>query len=457
MHGLPRLAVGTIQSGVDAVAVLWGLMDVLAERGVDSQHFLSRGCFVPLHGSPPGGGRSVRYLDSWLMAPDICRELFVHGSRTCDLALVEGHFSPTGGDTAEGDGTAARDGTAEEQPGGNLDALCEWLGLPRVVVLDVGRLDDCRLPTPPVGTRALILDGLPAARDFVRWQTRLESLWNIPVVGALPRCEHLRPAVHQLSGEAPPRALARELGRALADFLRLDRLLALAAERECDWPATNRLRAGAYLDDMVVAVAYDELFNCYFPDTLDLLELQGATLTTFSPLRDDRLPAEADVVYFGCGHPERAPAELGANRCLISSLAEHVFGGGRVYAEGGGLAYLCQEMIDEQGRPWPMAGILPAAARLAGQPPAPRPVEVTLAQGNWLGEGWSQLRGYVSGRWDVEPRGPLRRYAAQAGHELDLIGVQNAIASRIHLNFAAQPEFLQAFFVPHRLAAGEAV
>ncbi len=48
----------------------------------------------------------------------------------------------------------------------------------------------------------------------------------------------------------------------------------------------------------------DDAFHCYFPDTLDLLELRGATVCDFSPLRDERLPVDTDIVYFGCGRPD---------------------------------------------------------------------------------------------------------------------------------------------------------
>jgi len=132
-----------------------------------------------------------------------------------------------------------------------------------------------------------------------------------------------------------------------------------------------------------------------------------------------------------------------------------VLQGGRVYAEGGGLAYLCHELATPGGRRWPMVGVVPAVAHLVTSPPPPAPVEITLAQTNWLGEGWSQLRGYVNGRWRLEPTAPLVCFAAEDGHELDLVGAHQVIGSRIHLNFAAQPEFLQAFFAPHRLVGGD--
>ena len=72
--------------------------------------------------------------------------------------------------------------------------------------------------------------------------------------------------------------------------------------------------------------------------------MRGAVVVDFSPLRDERLPEGTDIVYLGCGHPEVYAAELSANHCMKLSLRNHIRSGGRIYAEGGGLAYLCQQM-----------------------------------------------------------------------------------------------------------------
>ncbi len=443
MPALPRLAVGVVQPHADALAMLWALAEVFERRGFHLQNYLSRSCFVARHGGTPLAA-SARHLDSWLMSPEVCREILVHGSRSCDFSVIEGRF-----DVARGQGDLG---------GGSLDELCRWLDLPRVVVLDVTDLDACRLPQRPAAD-ALLLDRVRDAAEFARLQTRLESLWGVPVLGGLERLQECRSAIGNFGlGQTPPRELCRALGDSLCGSLRLERLCGLATQRPFPEVTANRLSAGQRLAEVNVAVAYDEVFNCYFPDTLDLLELQGAEVRTFSPLHDECLPEGTDVVYLGCGHPENADARLAANQCMRASLCGHVFNGGRVYAEGGGLAYLC-ESIDlgdsagggagGSGRIVPMAGLLPAVARLRDDVPPPEPVEVTLAQGNWLGEGWSQLRGYLNRRWELTPTGPLTRYAAEEGHELDLVGTGQAVGSRIHLNFAAQPEFLRAFFAPH--------
>ena len=163
-----------------------------------------------------------------------------------------------------------------------------------------------------------------------------------------------------------------------------------------------------------VAVAYDEVFSGYFPDTLDALEQRGVTVCDFSTLRDESLPVDCDLVYIGCGRMQRHATELSGNHCLLSALREHVCSGRRIYAEGSGLAYLCQALVFPDGRRVPMVGVLPAEAHLSPQPCSPRPIELTLAGGTWLGPAGVRLRGYVERSLAAgadRPAGQLRRRA----------------------------------------------
>jgi cobyrinic acid a,c-diamide synthase len=195
-------------------------------------------------------------------------------------------------------------------------------------------------------------------------------------------------------------------------------------------------------------VAYDDAFHGYFPDTLDMLEVRGATVRVFSPLRDECLPAGTDVVYLGCGRPHEHAAALAENHCLMMSLKQHICAGRRIYAEGGGLAYLCQHVELADGRHVPMTGALHAVARRNPQMAPPEPVELTLAVDSWLGTAGTHLRGYRNSNWKLEPTGCLTRYAVEPDGQLDLIGRHQVIGSRVHFNFAAQPALLGGFLQP---------
>jgi cobyrinic acid a,c-diamide synthase len=427
---LPRVAVGTIQPGADLRPALWALLEALRQQDLHVQSFLSRACFTGYVEEAAITGTRPRHLDSWLMSLAECRRAFVVGAASCDVAVVEGLFA-----------------AADSQPrGGRLDTLCQWLDLPRVVVLDVSQLQACRWPARPELVDGLLLDRVRDETELARVSTDIEALWGIPVLGAMEDLPGLRRAIAALpEGIRPPRSICHELGRSFFRHGHPQRVLKLAAERELEWSETWHSAACRFPSDVTVALAYDDAFHRYFPDALDGLESCGATIVDFSPLRDDRLPPGVDVVYLGCGHPERYAASLARNDCMKLALRNHVRNGGRVYAEGGGLAYLCQGMQTAGEDLQPMTGIFPAIAHHRPSVSGPAPAEVTLDRSTWLGRQGTVLRGYCNSAWDLEVVGDLAGCVAPPQPRYDLVGVSRAVGSRLHVNFAAQPDLLPGF------------
>ncbi len=432
MKKLARLAVGAVHADCAGHLTCWALLDALRRRGLKVQHFHARACFVPVNGALAATGLSSRHLDSWLMPPEICRELFRHSSADSDCAVVEGRFRTD----------------AADLPSASLETLCDWLDLARFAVLDVTNLCGCRLPPRPQAD-ALLLEGLASEAELLRVQTSLESLWGLPVLGGLPRLPMLEAAVRACPrGTAPPHHICRELGDRFLEYSRLNAILKLAERPPLPDAPPALFRPAGPPTARVVAVAYDDAFNCYFPDVLDLMEVRGAKVRDFSPLNSETLPPETDLVYLGCGHPERYAERLARNVCLLEDIRKHVRAGGRVYAEGGGLAYLCQELADERARNYPMVGIFPAVAARHAEPQPPRPIELTLAAANWLGPAGTRLRGYLNCNWQIRPLKALHGQVCEYGHAHDLIARYNALGSRVHLNFAALPDVFARLIQP---------
>ncbi len=456
MSFLPRLAVGSIQEEGDCRAVLWGLLDLFDRSGLRVQTFLSRGCLQRLEAATAITGMAPRHLDSWLMTAEACRERFLRAAQMANLSVVEGSFADGADYDDEGNPAGSR-----------LSTLCRWLGLPRLGVIDLSRMAGYELPTRKPDVDALLLDRVRSGCDFYRWQTIIESLWGIPVVGGLESAPALRSAIGQLeSRRPPPRELCDKLGDLMSPYTRPSQLLKLATNnswpgstsRSCTVTARETHLLACHLDrfepraeppvGLTVAIAYDDAFFGYCPDALDVLEQRGVTVRDFSPLRDESLPADADIVYIGCGRPDLHAEQLSENFCLMLALRDHVCSGKRIYAEGGGLAYLCQQLALPSGGRVPMTGILPAVAHANPEPPRPRPVELTLSKDHWLGHRGRRVRGYLSERWRLEPVGPISSCIAEPQHRLDLVERHQAVGSRVHLNLALQPALLQSFLRP---------
>jgi cobyrinic acid a,c-diamide synthase len=425
MNCVARVALGSINAHEDYRAVLWALLHAMEVGGVQVQGFHSQATFVETDGTLAITGRAQRHLDSWLMSPEHCREVLSHGMRGADLAVVEGHFG--------------------KQAGGSLDALSDWLDLPRWVIADASSSDPCLFPPRPDKVDGVFLFGLRDAGELARQAFRWETLWGVPVLGGLAACPHLLAILEHLPrGARPSRELCRALGESLVLRKELDTLLALA-DRPWIEPTPQLFRPAPRMSGLTVAVAFDGAFHGYFPDTLDLMELSGAKLVDFSPLHDEELPAGTDIVLLGGGYPERVAETLASNQCMIMALRRHARDGGRIYAEAGGAAYLCHQMELADGSRLPMCGLLPAIARCSSSPPQSTPTEITLASDCCLGRTGDRLRGYRASPWRLEPLAAMETLAQEPAARFDLVRHKNVIAGQLHLSLVAQPHLVESF------------
>lgn len=108
-----------------------------------------------------------------------------------------------------------------------------------------------------------------------------------------------------------------------------------------------------------IAIARDAAFAFVYPSNLEVLQALGATLTFFSPLADDPLPA-CDAVWLPGGYPELHAERLSACRRLPETLRAHIEADRPVWAECGGMLPLFEQMRHDE-RDWPMWGILPGS------------------------------------------------------------------------------------------------
>lgn len=432
MSSLPRLAVGSVQSDINYRPILWALLDVLQRSGVQVQSFMSQSRFAAHDGAHSVTGLCSRYLDSWLMSAEQCKQIFYVGARQCNFSVVDGTFDTSNGQLA----------------GGRLIDLCEWLDLPRIGVVHAGNLANCLLPTDRPAVDALFVDGVEGLEERYRWQTSLEALWGLPVIGALDTLPAVRGLISRLpNGCSPSSEICGVLGTSLMRHLDLQRLTDLANDRENPSHTKLPLPPDRTEHNLRVAVAFDKVFHHHFTDMLDMLEMSGLTIVDFSPLRDESLPSGTDIVYLGCGNPEFYADSLAANHCMHMSLRRHVRRGGPVYAEAAGIAFLCQYLRLPNGHTLPMAGVLPVDVQLQSTNKLPHPIELKLDKSCWLGRRHQVLRGYLDSTCTIEDSHQLAQLTKRSSHPFNLLGHRNVICSRLQLDFATQPKLLEAFYL----------
>jgi cobyrinic acid a,c-diamide synthase len=174
----------------------------------------------------------------------------------------------------------------------------------------------------------------------------------------------------------------------------------------------------------------------------------------FSPVADRRLPEGIDAVYIGGGYPEEMCAELSANEPMLESVRGFAKSGRPIYAECGGLMYLCRDLETVEGKRYPMAGLLPAGTKMHRGLQALSYVNVTLTEDSLWGRAGDAVRGHEfhHSTLTAKPIGTegWRSVYSMKKRRLDVPveeGFQNGsiLASYAHLHLASRPAALETF------------
>ncbi|UUZ80926.1 hypothetical protein LJK88_40200 [Paenibacillus sp. P26] len=229
----------------------------------------------------------------------------------------------------------------------------------------------------------------------------------------------------------------------MAETTDLERLLQLA---ECG--TVPRLEASPLFVPAAqpvrvrIAVARDAAFHFYYPENLELLELNGAELVYFSPLAGETLPQGAQGLYIGGGFPEEFADVLSGQEQVTRSLREAIRQGLPVLAECGGFMYLTEAIEDTRGGTYPMLGVLPGRVTMQTKLAALGYREVRGQQGNPLLPDGETARGhefhYSIYRCD-EPAPPAYETKGLRGTKPEGCLQGRITAGYTHLHFASNP------------------
>lgn len=406
------------RSGKTTVAM--GLCAALRARGLRVQPFKKGPDYIDPGWLTLAAGRACRNLDLFMMGEEAVRRSFLEASEDADLAVVEGAMGLFDGLDSAGSGSTAQ--------------LARLLGLPVVLLVDVSRMTRTAaavvrgLTGFEEGLRfaGVILNRVGSARQERLVREAVEGYAGLPVLGAVPRQpgaevpdRHLGlvPAVERAGAGVPAAGEAvREAARAVEEHVDLDRVLeaagaapggrarggqgrAAGVEPEGEAischggpPGRADRTAGAAGDGVPVGVVRDRVFSFYYPENLEALEAAGARLVFLDSLRDTSLP-EVYALYIGGGFPEVFAAELEANEGLRSSLRRAIAAGLPVYAECGGLMYLCRS-LSWRGERRRMVGAIPCDVQMADRPRGHGYVEAEVVGDNEYFPRGAVIRGH---------------------------------------------------------------
>ena len=364
---IPRILISAGASGSGKTTITSGLLRCLSNKGIATIAYKCGPDYIDPMFHKTVLGIPCRNLDLFFSSEGEVRTLMAESSSGYGVAVVEGvmgFYDGLGGSSAQA----------------SAYHVARTTGTPVILVVD-GR-----------GVSLTLAATIKGLIDFREGS-------NIAAV-IINRCskalfEHLKPIIESECGikalgyveNSPEMALeSRHLGLVTAGEIddlqaRID-AMASRLEASIDFDALLEIASSAEPIDFepsnveplatpegapCIAVAQDDAFCFYYEESLEHLRRLGARIVPFSPIADNKLPAEADALYIGGGYPELHAEELSNNLTMLESIRRVHRDGMPIFAECGGFMYLKERMADLDGREFEMVGILSGGAHYTGK------------------------------------------------------------------------------------------
>ena len=390
-------------------------------------------------------------LDSYFEAPEELRDKYSRLSKG-HLPVVEGvmgYFDGLGGSTTRASSWE----------------VAHILDLPAVLVVDArgasvslaavikGFLEFER----PMGSqiKAVIFNRIspmlyPRIRELVERET------GIRAAGFVPELDFLKVGSRHLGLVLPEeiaglREQMNRLGKCLEETIDWEFLAELGEEKEerdaLEEENTEASCTAAF--SFRLGIAMDEAFCFYYQDNLRLLERLGGELVYFSPIHDRSLPEQLDGLILGGGSPELYCEALSLNESMRESVKKAAEGGLPVLGECGGYLYLLEELEAEDGRIWPMTGVLKGKGYKKGKNSRFGYIGVEAEKDSLYLKPGEQIRGHEFHYWDcevLEEEWVMRAKKPVGNRSWPCIRIKNQVMAGFpHLFYPSCPAFAVRF------------
>ena len=379
---IPRIVIAATQSGAGKTMIVTGILAALKIRGLKVQSYKIGPDYIDPGYHSIASGRPSHNLDTWLIPEDKLKQIFIETSSNADIAVIEGVMGLYDG------GRNGISSTAE---------IAKLLDAPVILVIDAKSMGASaaaialgfREYDKDVKLAGVILNRIRSDNHKNMIETALNDV-NIKCLGAIRRDDNLNTPERHLgllpTTENETAELIKNIGEAINSQVNINSLIELAnSSSSLKSNDISSLRITHYELRIKIAVAKDEAFSFYYPESLKVLENFGAEIVNFSPLHDKSIP-EFDGLIIGGGFPEMFAAKLENNTSMRESIKSAAINGMPIFAECGGYMYLMKELIDFDGKSYKMVGVIDNIAKMNNKLQMVGYVEAKLAADCILGK-----------------------------------------------------------------------
>ena len=345
-------------SGSGKTTIARGLMALLTAKGLKVQPFKCGPDYIDTKFHTSVCGRPSVNLDTFMASPEHIRELFARYGEDADICIVEGMMG-------------FFDGYDRER--GSSYEIARELGIPVVLVVDAksaaysmaALISGFLNFRKDVRIAGIIFNKVGSARHFEMLQQVCSDL-GVTCFGYLPKSASLEQGSRYLGLDFSKEAENEELISAL--------------EEHVDWEALSKLgvspdESRTFIGELGFAACYRrdarksefprrkvraliarnaESFSFLYQEVIDSF----ASVNYFDPEKDVPSFEGIDLLYLPGGYPEKHLDALVKNEACRKAIKAFAEQGGRIQAECGGMMYLCEQIVTDEGE-YPMCGVLP--------------------------------------------------------------------------------------------------
>lgn len=374
--------IGAASSGCGKTTFTLGLLRALKNRSYRVQPFKCGPDYIDTRHHRMAAGCASINLDRFMMSETHIRRLYGQYALPSDVAVTEGVMGVF-------DGYDRMRGSSAE--------IAQMLDIPIVLIVNAQSVAYSVAPlvygfkhfNRQVRLAGVVFNRVASESHYAFLKEACEDV-GVEALGYLPKCKEIEiPGRHlglSLDDDFCFEEFADRIASLVERHVNIDRLLEVTsfdsmqqAYREV--PSSGREEEGNgnrmegaekeketsfQTNDAApkrIAIARDAAFNFVYEENVRWLERRGE-VSYFSPLQDASLPEEVDFVYLPGGYPELYLSQLSGNERMKQSIRTYVERGGKLLAECGGMMYLCKEIIDTDGTPYPMTGLLQQSATM---------------------------------------------------------------------------------------------
>ncbi|MHB1546094.1 MAG: cobyrinate a,c-diamide synthase [bacterium] len=358
-------------SGKTTISI--ALSRLLRNKGLSVQPFKKGPDFIDPMWLNIASGKRTYNLDFYFMSENKIRNHFIKHSLGSQISIVEGNHGLHDSFDIYGKSSNAE--------------MSKLLGLPVILLIDVGELNRGVVPLilgfqefdKEVDIKGIILNKVHSKRHEKNLLRAIKYYTDLKVVGNIPnntefsvKQRHLG-LLSTLSSEEVEK-LVTEMSSKISEYIDLESIIKISKTANKSYPDIKDIKiknngVRRKFNDrnlLKIGLAYDNAFNFYYNENLETLEDLGCEIIKFSPLNDAHLP-DVDALYIGGGFPEIFSKDLQANISIRKEIKQKIEQGLPVYAECGGLMYLCKSIFYENNSN-EMVGIIDADVKLTKKP-----------------------------------------------------------------------------------------